>query len=118
MTNNRKERILQYKEEKIYAGVYQIKNTRNEKIYIGSTPNVKTLNGQLFSLKHGSHVNRDLQEEWNQYGEDVFVIEVLEQMEKNADNQGQIKKKLENLEKKWIENTKPHSTHVLNKIFD
>jgi len=45
MMDRKKELKLKYKETKPQAGVYQIKNTRNQKIFVGSTMNLKTLNG-------------------------------------------------------------------------
>lgn len=49
--NRKKELKQQYKEIPIEAGVFQIKNTVNNKIFIASTRNFKTLNGPKFSLE-------------------------------------------------------------------
>ena len=40
----KKELKQQYKETAIEAGIYQIKNTANNKVFVGSTKNFKTLN--------------------------------------------------------------------------
>ena len=44
----KKELRRQFEEVSIEAGVYEVKNTENQKIFIGKTPNLKTLNG----MKH------------------------------------------------------------------
>lgn len=53
---DRKKELKQlYKEIPIQAGVFQIKNNINQKIFIGSTRNLKTLNGVQLMLDTGSH---------------------------------------------------------------
>lgn len=106
---NRKEELKQlYKETKVEAGVYQIKNTKNQKVFIGSTRNLKTLNGQQFTLRMGSHINKSLQEEWNEYGEDTFSIEVLEILKEKEDGYFDVKDALKKLEEKWMEKLQPY----------
>lgn len=96
-----------YKETKTEAGVYQIVNTVNQKVFLGSTMNVKTLNGKRFQLKMGSHLNKQLQEEWNEYGEDAFRIEVVEILEKKETGYFDAQHELEKLEQKWIGKLQP-----------
>ncbi|MCZ4150164.1 transcriptional regulator, partial [Escherichia coli] len=62
--NRRKELQEQAKEVKIEAGIYCIRNERNGKVFVDSTPNLKTINGQKFMLQMGTHLNRQLQAEW------------------------------------------------------
>lgn len=71
-----------YKETPIQSGVYKITNTTNNKIYIGSTNNLKRLNGVQFMLKMSNHTNKALQEDWNKFGESAFEIEILEVLKK------------------------------------
>lgn len=98
----------QYKEITIEAGVFQIKNTVNGKIYIGSTKNLRTLNGVKFMLENGGHTNKELQAEWNQYGKDAFVIEVLEKLKKKEDPYYNEKEALAELEEKWLSDLHPY----------
>lgn len=105
---NRKEELKQlYKETKVDAGIYQIKNTKNQKIFIASTRNLKTINGQQFMLKMGSHINKSLQEDWNEFGEDAFTIEVLEILKEKEDGYFDAKDALKKLEEKWVEKLQP-----------
>lgn len=68
------------------AGIYQIKNIINCKIYIGSSLNIKnrfyTHKTQLNSNKH---YNKKLQRSWNKYGEENFVFEVIEYVENKSE---------------------------------
>ena len=60
------------------AGVYQIKNKVNNKIYVGSTSNLEIREVNHFSsLKHDKHYNIHLQRSYNKYGKENFVFEVL-----------------------------------------
>jgi hypothetical protein len=112
--DRKKELKQQFMEIKVQAGVYQIKNKINQKIFIGSTPNIKTLNGLKFGLTNGTVFNKTLQEEWNEFGEDAFVFEVLEilKVEEGAFNK---KKALEKLVEKWLEKLQPYGERGYNR---
>lgn len=102
----RKQAIQEFKEKEMTAGVYQIRNTRNEKIFIHSSLNLQTMNGQRFQLKMGSHLNRALQEDWNQYGEECFAFEVLELLDRPAERYDP-RDDLKKLAEKWMEKLQP-----------
>lgn len=60
------------------GGVYQIRNTSNQKAYVGST---KCFTGRWkthkIALRNGIHPNRYLQNAWNKHGEKAFKFEIL-----------------------------------------
>jgi len=67
----RQEIHREYKERTIPAGIYQMKNTVTEKIFLGSSLNLEgPLNRHKFMLKIGSHPNKVLQKDWNDFGPD------------------------------------------------
>lgn len=103
--DRKRELKREYKEIKVEAGIFQVRNLKNGKVYIETTPNLKTINGQIFMLGMKSHPNKELQKEWNEMGETSFVIEPLETVdeEKNHDTKTALKKLLD----KWMENLKP-----------
>jgi group I intron endonuclease len=103
-----------YKEIPIEAGVYQIKNSKNQKILIGSTKNLKSLNGVKVMLETGTHSNKALQEEWIQFGKDIFTFEVLEILKKKDDPYFTEKEALLELEEKWLEELKPYGERGYN----
>jgi len=61
-------------------GVYAIRNLKNNRLYIGSTVNLKSRKAQHFShLRNDKHSNGFLQNDWNiSGGEKWFVFEILE----------------------------------------
>lgn len=78
----KKELIEQYKQTKQDMGVYALECTANNNIYIGYAKDIRgKMNRDRFSLLHGSHFNRRLQEDWNLHGEEGFSIRVLEVLE-------------------------------------
>lgn len=110
----KKELKMQYKEMPIKAGVYKIQNKQNGKCFVGSTPNLKTLNGVKFMLRNANHTNKQLQEEWLVQGEEQFEITVLEELKESEDPLANPKKELELLEEKWLEQLKPYGENGYN----
>lgn len=106
--NNRNELKRQYKQMKKEAGVYQIKNMKNQKVWIDATPDLKTMNGRLMQLRLGMHQNKELQEEWNEFGEDAFIMEVLEVLEEPDEGFFDKEYELEKLKEKWLEKLQPY----------
>lgn len=61
------------------SGIYKITCTANGKIYIGSSKNIKHRWATHQSeLRSSRHPNRMLQFAWDKYGEDRFVVDVIE----------------------------------------
>lgn len=111
----REELKKMYKEMKTEAGVYQIRNTKNQKIFVTSTPNLKTVNGRRGTLEWGSHFNKQLQEEWKLFGEGAFVFEVLEILKEKEEGFFDKKEELKKLEEKWLEKLQPYGERGYNK---
>ena len=98
----------EYKERKVSAGVFRIKNTVNGKIMLGSSLNLEgLLNRHRFELSIGSHRNRELQKDWNEFGSDMFVFEVLEIVQVTDESQIKVEDELTLLEQIWLEKLQP-----------
>lgn len=71
--------------QNILSGVYKIINISNNKIYIGSSINIKNrIKRHLNDLDKNKHYNIYLQNAWNKYGKEKFLFEILEEVvEKN-----------------------------------
>jgi len=81
MMKSRRDLLREYKERPKPAGVFQIKNSLNEKAFLGSSLNLEgPLNMHRFMLKSGHHANKALQQDWNELGEDKFVFEILQEV--------------------------------------
>ncbi len=98
----------EYKEKKSEAGVFQIRNTVNDRVFLGSSLNLHgPLNSHRFMLEIGSHRNRTLQQEWNAFGADAFVFEILETVKIKDEPGFDVKDELTLLEQIWIEKLQP-----------
>lgn len=65
-------------------GIYKILNTQNNKFYIGSSINLyHRLHQHLSKLRSNSHTNSKLQNSWNKYKEENFIIEIMEECDKD-----------------------------------
>jgi group I intron endonuclease len=67
-------------------GVYRIRNTLNDKVYIGSAAysvrrRWRDHRRDLRAGKHCQHGRCHLQHAWNKYGEECFVFELIEEAE-------------------------------------
>lgn len=61
------------------GGVYAIRCTANDRIYVGSSKNIRCrLNQHRHSLRQGTHHSVLLQRAWKKYGEAAFEFSVLE----------------------------------------
>jgi len=62
------------------AATYEIKNTKNGKVYIGcSTAYPRRWREHKFNLRQGIHVNKHLQEDYNTFGLEAFEFSVVEE---------------------------------------
>jgi group I intron endonuclease len=105
---SRKELIRNYKERQKPAGVFQIKNNVNGKVLLGSSLNLEgPLNSHRFMLTTGSHRNKALQNDWNAFGENHFVFEILETVKVTDDPYFNLKDELALLEEIWLERLQP-----------
>jgi len=61
------------------SGIYLIKNILDDKVYIGSSVNLKDRRYKHFwMLEKGIHDNQHLQNSYNKFGEEKFKFEILE----------------------------------------
>lgn len=61
------------------VGVYTIKNKASGKIYIGSSNNLEKRKQQHFKeLREKRHINKNLQSDFEKYGEENFIFFVIE----------------------------------------
>jgi group I intron endonuclease len=96
-------------------GVFQIKNIVNGKVLLGSSLNLHgPLNSHRFMLRIGSHLNKSLQEDWNEYGENNFIFEILEEVKVSNDPNDNIKEELALLEEHWLEKIQPFGERGYN----
>jgi predicted transcriptional regulator len=105
----------EYKERKIPAGIFQVRNSENGKVLLGSSLNLEgPLNSHKFMLKIGRHRNETLQKEWNEYGQDKFIFEILEIVKVKEDPNFNLSDELTLLEQIWLEKLQPFGERGYN----
>jgi group I intron endonuclease len=113
--NSKKDLKREYKERRKPAGVFQIKNTANGKVLLGSSLNLEgPLNAHKFMLTIGKHKNEALQKDWDEYGPDTFVFEILEEVKVKEDPDFNLDDELTLLEQIWIEKLQPFGERGYN----
>lgn len=97
-----------YKQKKFQIGVYQIRNTVNNKVLIDSSIDLVAIwNRERFQLNFGNHPNTELQKDWKEYGEDKFSYEILAEIDQKEEGATNYKKEAKELEKMYIEELQP-----------
>ncbi|HEY8532027.1 MAG TPA: GIY-YIG nuclease family protein [Limnochorda sp.] len=101
---NRKELIREYKNTPKPAGVFRVRNTAQNKSFIGTSTNLPAmLNRQRFQLETGAHPDRELQQDWNELGPDAFAFEILDQLEPSKEPDTDPTEDLRVLKALWVE---------------
>jgi group I intron endonuclease len=83
--------------KKRIQGIYCILNLKNNKIYVGSSVDIKTrFRVHLTGLRSDKHLCSKLMTDFKEYGEAYFIVKILQQVENKED--------LFKYEKEWIIN--------------
>lgn len=103
-----------YKQNSPDMGIYQLRNTVNGKIYVGSSTNLPgTRTSRLFQIRMGKAVfSSSLQKELNEFGADKFEFEILDVLDKPEP--GTIDESLTALHLHWLEKTQPFGERGYN----
>jgi hypothetical protein len=106
---------LEYKLSHRPMGVFQIRNTKNDKVFIDSSTNIPgRINRYKFQLNAGMHPSTSLQTDWNEQGEATFAFETLEPVEPRDDPKYNYGSDLEVLEDLWLEKLSPYDDRGYN----
>lgn len=80
---NKEHKKAIYKEwiAQLPAGTYRIINTENGRPYIGQSSGYsRRWSTHKSALRRNKHDNKQLQEDYNTYGEEAFIFEVIEEL--------------------------------------
>jgi hypothetical protein len=81
-SDDKKVAIAAYKKRESAAGIFAVRCAASGQAWVGQTLNLDTIQNRIwFSLRMGSHTNRDLQSAWAAHGADAFTFEPLELLE-------------------------------------
>ena len=113
---SKKELKEEYQRRKSRMGVYQIRNTANGRIFVGSSSDLDAIwNRYSFQLDMGSHQNAELQREWKAFGKAQFVYEVLGEIEQSDDPAVDLRKEVRMLEEMYLEELQPYGERGYNR---
>lgn len=106
----KKDQKSEYKLMKFPVGVFQIRNTINDKVYIDSSIDLNSIwNRHRFQLNFGSHPNKELQKEWKELGEENFIYEIVSTIDQDDASQGtNFEKEAKELAQMIIEDLQPY----------
>jgi hypothetical protein len=98
----RKDLVREYKERKTRSGIFAVRCMAKDAAWTGASRDLDSQqNGIWFQLRMGNHMNKALQQAWNQHGADAFRFEILEVVE--DDNPEMIGLLLKDREVYWRE---------------
>ena len=106
--NTKKEQKDIYKKMKFKVGVFQIKNTENQKIFVGSSTDLDAIWNRIRTeLRFGNHLNTELQNDWKKFAEENFVYEILSEIKQDEESTRNYRKEARQLEEMFIEELQP-----------
>lgn len=106
----------EYKQRKFRIGVFQLRNTASGKIFVGSSVNLDAIWNRIKTeLKFNGHRNDALQKDWNAFGEDAFVFEILSELEQKEGDNVDYGKEVNKLEEMFIEELQPFGEKGYNR---
>jgi hypothetical protein len=111
----RKELREEYKAMKYRMGVFQLRNLASNKIFIGSSTDLKAAWPSLkLQLDMGIHANGDLQKDWTALGATNFAYEILEEIKESPEKKLNYEKEVKVLEEMMIQELEPYDKKGYN----
>jgi len=111
---NKRELKKQYQQSHRPMGVFVIRNTVNNKIFVAASVNLPGLiNRHKFALQNGSHASPSLQADWNLLGPDKFEFEIVDELTPRG-GVDDYRQELEMLENLWLEKLRPFDERGYN----
>jgi hypothetical protein len=116
MPIDRKELTHQYKTTPRTMGVAAIRHIATGKAFVFANLDIAALvNRYRTQLSFGGHPNKDLQRDWQEFGEAAFTIEILDTLVPKADATINPAEELTVLEEAWMERLQPYSPNGYNR---
>ena len=115
MKEDNKQLKKNYQQNPRPMGVFLIRNNLSNKVFLGAGRDLQGLiNRYTFQLKNGSHPNKSLQADWNEFGGNNFAFEIVDQL-KPLDGPGfDARAELTVLENLWLEKLQPFGERGYN----
>ena len=96
-------------------GVFLIRNTVNDRVFLGSSLNLPgIINRHKFQLANGNHPNKQLQSDWNELGSNKFAFEIVDELPTRSGTDVDYRTELNSLENLWLEKLQPFGDRGYN----
>lgn len=116
---DKKELVKQYKQTVQPMGIFQIRNLASGKIYIASSKNLRGMANRFeFNLDIGAHASKELREDYEKFGRENFVFEIIDTLEPKEDPKYDYTDDLKVLEEMWLEKLLPYGDKGYNQKKD
>jgi hypothetical protein len=102
-------------------GIFQIRNTENGKIYVGASMDLDGMRNRIAFIGGLAVPFFELKEDWQHYGAERFVFEILDQLKPLEESQSdrsepaKYRKELDALLELWLEKLQPYDNKGYNK---
>ena len=115
MKNDNRRLKQEYRLAKRPLGVFLIRNTTNDKVYVASGMDIQgIINRHKFALSMGGHQSKALQKDWSALGADKFEFEIVDQMEPRDEPGFDARRELQFMEEMWLEKLEPYDERGYN----
>ena len=96
-------------------GVFVIRNFVNDRVFMGAGRDLAgIMNRHRFTLKAGTHPNKELQNDWHELGSKSFAFEIVEERTLPDDPGINEKAELEFMESYWLRKLQPFGERGYN----
>ena len=115
MREDQKRLKRKYQQTPLEMGVFLIRNNVSDRVFLAVGLDLPgKINRHKFELQHGSHPNKSLQADWNEFGSNNFSFEIVDQLTARGDLGVDYRKELATLEQLWLEKLQPFGEHGYN----
>jgi hypothetical protein len=116
MPIDRKELTRQYKTTPRTMGVAAVRHDASGKTFVFANLDIHALvNRYRTQLRFGGHPNKDLQQDWQAFGEAAFTFEVLDTLVPKETSEIAPAEELAVLEQLWLDKLEPYAPAGYNR---
>ena len=113
---DKKEIIRNYKRTVQPVGILLIRNLDDGRVLLLAAKNLPAaVNSNRFQLKVGSHLNRELQADYDRLGAGRFAFEVVDTLKPGENPDDDVTADLATLEELWLEKLRPYAPDGYNR---
>jgi hypothetical protein len=115
LNKDKKQLKQDYQQTPRAIGVFLIRNKLNDKVFLAAGVDLRGLmNRHKFQLTSGNHANKQLQADWNEFGNNNFAFEIVDELSPRAGAEVDYRTEVAFLEDLWFQKLKPFGERGYN----